>query len=174
MGNNHSRSDTIIGIMASLIAIFALGVSIWQGHEQRQHNRLSVKPALVFSIDTADDGTVIGINLKNAGTGPAIIKQFIISVDNKPVQSSPGKVWESATKILNLTDPKFNFIHYSFDPNDVVAINENIAIWSMEYENYQKLGDKEAWKQAVSRIKINVNYKSIYDEDFQVSHAPAN
>jgi hypothetical protein len=58
----------------ALIALSALGLAIWQGMVQRLHNRLSVKPHLVFHRNVQNDSPQIAILLTNSGIGPAVIK----------------------------------------------------------------------------------------------------
>ncbi|HEX8922600.1 MAG TPA: hypothetical protein VF766_14090 [Pyrinomonadaceae bacterium] len=161
------KQETAIGIAASVIAILAIVVSVWQGVEQRRHNRLSVKPALNFDTDSAVDGTILSVALKNAGTGPAIIKQFTLYIDDRPVPAIDGDVWLPAEKILGLEDPNIHFTDYCYYAGDVMPANETQHIINIDRKDYENLADKEKWKKAISRIKLKVVYASIYEEQYE-------
>ena len=173
MENGRVNANTVIGIAASVTAIAAVVVSIWQGVQQRRHNVLSVRPALSFDKDVAADGTLLGIDLKNAGTGPALIKRFVIYVDDRPVSDGQGDVWEAAEKVLNLANPQLHFTEFYYDPGDSMPANEEKRIIGIEREDYNKLSDsdKALWKNALSRIRIKVEYTSIYEENFECHSA---
>jgi len=61
--------DKILAISTIIIALSAVIVSLWQGFEQRKHNRLSVKPilGLDFIANYAPGGQYPGIYLLNHG-----------------------------------------------------------------------------------------------------------
>ena len=67
--------DKILAISTIIIALSAVIVSLWQGFEQRKHNRLSVKPILGLDfIANYAPGLGIGsgharilVNLKESG-----------------------------------------------------------------------------------------------------------
>jgi hypothetical protein len=55
-------SDTVTAIAATVIALLALIVSIWQGVTSREHNRLSVKPHLDIAwIGDTSNELIIGV-----------------------------------------------------------------------------------------------------------------
>jgi len=45
-GNNESVANKVVSLSALAIAILALFVSLWEGYENREHNRLIVRPIL--------------------------------------------------------------------------------------------------------------------------------
>jgi hypothetical protein len=49
-------TDTKISLAATIIALCALGVSLWEGYNVRHHNQLSVKPYMVLSFDYDENG----------------------------------------------------------------------------------------------------------------------
>lgn len=50
-----SRSEKLQSSIAIFIATIALMISVWQGCEQRRHNRLSVRPLLGFETISYND-----------------------------------------------------------------------------------------------------------------------
>lgn len=80
MGDSSALTE-IIAISSVVIAVCALGISIWQGYIARQHNKLSVVPMLHVDVDQTE-GKDIEIVSVNNGVGPAIITHFRIYCDN--------------------------------------------------------------------------------------------
>lgn len=74
--STFSASD-VVAVAAALIALCSLGATIWQGWISRSHNRLSVRPMLVWVRDrTLDEsGITLRFSIKNLGVGPAIVKE---------------------------------------------------------------------------------------------------
>jgi len=75
-------SEKILSVSALIISIFALAVSVWQGMDNRDFNRLSVKPHLQVNPKLTGDSES-GLYLENAGTGTAFINAITISVNGK-------------------------------------------------------------------------------------------
>ena len=71
---------------AEIIALCALGFTIYQAFVQRAHNILSVQPHLTsFSHEHVENGVgKLHLQLMNNGLGPAYIKSFSIFMDEKP------------------------------------------------------------------------------------------
>lgn len=168
MSSHPPKSQIVTEIATVAIAVIALVVSIWSGIESRQHNRLSVRPALNFDIEQWLDGTINTIYIKNFGTGPAIVKKFTVYVDDQPAQEAGAKMWDSALNLLGLSGTPVEI--YWYDPEDVIGINEATTILKINLADYARLKDRQTWQQAMSRIKITLEYRSIYDEAFTVKY----
>lgn len=167
IGNSPSRIATV----ALIISISALIVSIWQATQQRGHNRLSVRPALRLDKDSGEDGTLLGIELRNAGTGPALITRFALSVDGVPVKpTEPDDIWDAAEKVLDITRPSLHLAEYYYDRDDAIPPNEDRYLIGMTREVYEKLSeeDKQLWKRTLPRITVEIEYNSVYGEAFKV------
>jgi hypothetical protein len=89
-------------IVTLVVALSAIGLSVWQGAEMRQHNRLSVIPKLeVGGIWGSGTGT-IGSNpvytdsvvIENAGLGPAVLHRIQVRRADSVVYDTqrPGDV----------------------------------------------------------------------------------
>ena len=57
MASNKRKisSDTVVSLSAIIIAIASIVVTIWQGIENRNHNRLSVRPKLAINFQLTKD-----------------------------------------------------------------------------------------------------------------------
>jgi len=96
---NADDWSVITGISSAVIALCALGLSIWQGCLARTHNRLSVRPHLTtWTHSDADKGFYV-VELINNGIGPAIIEEFTVKVDGGLVSGDRSEAIENALKI---------------------------------------------------------------------------
>jgi hypothetical protein len=101
-GSVQDRLRVATQIVTLVVALSAIGLSVWQGAEMRQHNRLSVIPKLeVGGIWGSGTGT-IGSNpvytdsvvIENAGLGPAVLHRIQVRRADSVVYDTqrPGDV----------------------------------------------------------------------------------
>jgi hypothetical protein len=88
-----------------IIALAAIGLAIWEGAENRRHNRLSVQPRLAGAIDAGRDGSAeyVRMTIENAGLGPAVIKTFRIywdGITRDTTRSSSNTQWQTVTEAV--------------------------------------------------------------------------
>ena len=111
-----TRYETII---ATFIALLAVGVAGYTAYMQRQQVRAAVWPILEFDSSNGP----IRFTLANKGVGPAIIKHVILKVDNRPVKN-----WaEVLEKILG---PGYHQGEESDMSDRVFAAGESIAVFT--------------------------------------------
>ena len=111
-----TRYETII---ATFIALLAVGVAGYTACMQRQQVRAAVWPILEFDSSNGP----IRFTLANKGVGPAIIKHVILKVDNRPVKN-----WaEVLEKILG---PGYHPGEESDMSGRVFAAGESIAVFT--------------------------------------------
>lgn len=98
------RVQALANVLTVIVALTAIGLSIWQGYENRTHNRLSVVPNLEsneYGINRAfvdplsgeyypllqneDSLYAVSYSLKNTGLGPAVIQNLLAFRDNEKV-----------------------------------------------------------------------------------------
>lgn len=137
-----------------LVAVCALGTTIWQGYIMRKHNKLSVKPLLTtFAIENIGWAEY---RLENCGVGPAIIKNFYLFYDEKEVSRNNRKTYEDFFK-----DKTKGFLfssNSSYVPNSVIPAGGSIVLVSFKYDTE---------KHDVSfaeKINIVIEYESIYQD----------
>lgn len=97
----------IVGISSIIIALCALGISIWQAILTRKHNKLSFKPHLTSWTHKNTQKGFYAIEIINNGLGPAIIESFSVKVDDKRIAGEGTEPIQKALKIL--------FPNYSYD-----------------------------------------------------------
>ncbi len=81
--DRRSRIEIWLTVGAVVIAAFALFVSGWTAGQQRQHNKLSLKPLTVFEWRASDSGDEGAFYLRNYGSGPAIIREYYVELDGE-------------------------------------------------------------------------------------------
>jgi hypothetical protein len=158
--STKNHTDRILSITGTAIAIAAFGLSFWNGCATRYHNRLSVKPRLYISAQRTDEESQRGLVLSNKGPGPALVKNWTISVDKRPV-GSMSNGWLQALKQLQMEKP---FVH--FYSTAVLQSGEVQPILSISREQWARLSpeDQQAFNQMLTRIKVVIEYESVYEE----------
>jgi len=154
----------IIALAAMFIALGALVVSFWQGFLTRKHNRLSVRPHLTFERDLGDREDSFGIHVVNNGLGPAIYSAFTLTVDGGDsvrIENTIG--WAEALSRAGLSGPFF----FRFpEVGEALAGGGTIALLTCEEPASQGI---IMLKEAIDRLTLTINYRSIYGETFTVA-----
>lgn len=77
-----SNTDRIMSIMATVVALTAVGIAVFEASIERKHQRLSVFPRLELSQNTSfgtnsftNDASYQKV-IKNSGLGPSILHNY--------------------------------------------------------------------------------------------------
>jgi len=135
------------------IAMVALFVSLWQGVEERRHNRLSVKPILTFDHYSEDQNRHIIVS--NNGLGPAIVQQFTIIDRGQAFDAKDGNPWEFVLEQRNLRDSMFQMFY--FQEMATIKADESFTLLSWKAKPGQELD-----------FEIMIEYTSMYEDEFVV------
>jgi hypothetical protein len=153
--------DTITAIAATVVALLALSVSLWQGIISREHNRLSVKPHLDIAWigDTTGNG---GIRIDNAGIGPAEILKFEIIIDGKHNIDWDKESWETIIhELWPQQHGKRKPYYVLLRPGDV--LKEGRVLYLLKF-----CSSDDGSFCPMKRLSVRIEYQSIYGERFQV------
>lgn len=153
-------SEMWISMASAVVAVCALGVTVWQGNQNYRHNKMSVRPKLTASEDYQDDdnGRVVSFELINAGFGPAIIKDFILVYDGKVVAQNNRKTLEDFLKKLTKDKNVELLSLYSFIPDSLLLTEESSEIFSFYIQHGQDMS-------FIDKLNIRINYQSIYEDE---------
>ncbi|WGF93987.1 hypothetical protein [Aequorivita marisscotiae] len=164
-------SDTIIGVFATIIAIIALGISIWQGIVTRNHNKLSVKPILHFTsgpLPYENDGNIVyQISIGNDGLGPAIIKSYKILYDSVEITSKEYGIHQAslislaADKATYKENIKREINGTSLGKGSIILPNNSIRLLSFRFVELDSI-KRENIITNLYNIDIEIIYTSIY------------
>lgn len=147
----------VTDVVAILIALFALGLAVWEGIENRRHNRLSTRPLLVFITQLYADKKV-GLFLNNLGPGPAIVSDIRAKVDGKEFGfHNPDDVVQVAKELSLYVDWAAG--HY-VGKGSTISSGEKQELLSIQSEaTTERIA---LFRQALSRLELTVKYDSLY------------
>ncbi|GLZ59494.1 MULTISPECIES: hypothetical protein [Micromonospora] len=150
-------ANSVTAICATVIAIASLVVSISEARASRRHNFQSVRPML--SLDCLRfDGGLAGIRIQNAGLGPAIIRVATLYLDSEEV----GPWEKQAVDPLRGTFAVWpNFT--SLRQGRPIPVGQELMIFAVE--DYDPVRDAEFWAAVTQRIRIRVQYESVYGNE---------
>ena len=97
-----------ISVNSAIIALSALGVSIWQGYLQRKHNKLSVLPHVTVEFDTRINSD-IAVLIKSVGLGPAKFLNYKWVVNDKEFYVRTKKDYWDLLNGLGLENERVEF-----------------------------------------------------------------
>ena len=149
---------------SNVIAICALGLTIWQAHMSRSHNKLCVQPHLALFFDNSSGGREFHLTLQNNGVGPALISKFCINIDGREIQKvSPEEKLDIVKKKLF---PTFECSLVCCDLGDkdyMMSVGEKLTVLRFVF-NDSKSPSINNVDDARNRIQIQIDYESIYKE----------
>ena len=88
-------ASVVVAICATVIAVVSLAVSVYEARATRRHNRISVRPFLELRVGLSQ-GRRAGLQLINAGLGPAAITRTVLTLDGEPL----GEFSEASVNVL--------------------------------------------------------------------------
>ena len=163
--------ELIRGNVAIIIALCALGLSIWQAQATIRHNHISVEPRpIVYFSSDAKKGK-FGLYLSNNGMGPAYFDGFRLLVNGKHVSDPSLGVWPAYFKELNLNPLCFVF-GSPYPKTSLRHGSEEILIEQNASAPIECAVDVLRLIQAFPSTQIEIKYQSIYGDKFQIVHIP--
>src|SRR5580700_8827749 len=82
MRSHLMNASIVVAICATVIAVLSLAVSVYEARATRRHDRISVRPFLALRVGLRQ-GQVAGLQLTNAGLGPAAITKTVLTLDGE-------------------------------------------------------------------------------------------
>ncbi len=164
MAKRERSSDKITSIAAIIVAIAAIGISVWQGMDNRRHNRLSVRPKLqiIFRADPQGDA---GFIVRNDGLGPANIKRFDVKLDDKLLDKVSFRAVLDLARIMGLDS-----LPMDFDPivntTTILPGDQARILTFLKGEGSNMKLVLDSMNVYLSRIDLDLEYESMYGESF--------
>ena len=153
--------------LSLIIAFIALLATIWELRENRDYNKISIRPLLVITQHFGGSQGRYGIAVKNAGLGPAIINKCEVTIGSNKMKENDGDHgWNAAKKELKLKRP-IELIESKVAPNGKIAHGDRIWLLyigdkSINNENIVEV--QNAIKN--SGLDVKINYESMFGEPF--------
>ena len=152
---------------AAIIAIAAVGLAIWEGLENRRHNRLSVVPKL----DTVRDFDMLeqtfSLGFVSAGLGPAVVKNLCFYVDGKKFydnQSDTQYPWSEVYKLFR--GRHFDLWDASYRRGQYLIPGDRYLLLSGELRDGAERSDD--FRDQADRINAVVRYCSVYGDQCDI------
>lgn len=153
--------DTCASVSAAVIALAALVLSIREGRQSRNHDRLSVRPYLDSDINISPAYDRIQVTLSNQGIGPAILSEWSLLVDGKTCEELGITRWEQLTTRLNLKD----LVNYEYiTDGTIMAPGKTMELFGVPTGQYST-ERATLYRDAIRRLTIKIKYQSIYQEE---------
>ena len=155
--------ESVISITAIFIALMSMAVSIWYGLVTRKHYRLSVRPKL--NIEFFDHQDNFGYNLMNNGLGPATIERIVLTLDGEQMDITSGNRLSRALRPLAMEELTLN--HDAVHPGKTIRPAGQLGL--VQFTIPASLQDSVDIMDVYRRVKIEIDYQSMYDETFTTS-----
>jgi len=163
----------ITSILAAVIALVSVNranktIKITKRYNRKtikmndRHNRLSVKPHLTVSYYKVPPSNY-SVSVINTGIGPAIIKSQKVYLDDKCVET-PG----------SYDGGLIHFVNTAIGPNtcNVVIMGFDYGVLPGQVINIVKLKENyisddlvEKFKNGISKFRIEIEYRSMYEDE---------
>lgn len=169
-------ADYIAGASA-VIAICALGTSLWQGYVARAHARLSVRPHVEVHFHVRQEGR-LSIEAVNTGIGPAFITSLVIAVGSEHVEIRGAESCRRLGRLLCGDLDQYRLEFFVPDEHSALGAGQRILLFEVQ----PATGELGPWmsgaESALARLNslsANCHYKSMYGEarTYRTTHSAA-
>jgi hypothetical protein len=151
-------SEMWISLASAVVALCALGVTFWQTHAVRKHNRLSVKPFLATTegTHTQDNNGKVSFEIQNCGVGPALIKSFALWDGDNEICINNRTAYENH---LDKITSGFKDVSMScFVPGFALPTGSKHTLLEFSYNKNQDI-------LFVHKLNVVIEYQSIYQDE---------
>ncbi len=139
------RLETLANVLTAAVALSAILLSVWEGLENRRHNRLSVLPHLEPIEATYNSTTPIELEyfnllsgmdslyavsyvLKNSGLGPAVLQNVVVFQKDQKIydagQSDRGNYLQEVRRDLRKLPFATSFLQRPYTAGDMLQAGE--------------------------------------------------
>lgn len=158
------NASVVVAVCATVIAVFSLGVSVYEARATRRHNRISVRPFLELRAGFPPGGRA-GLQLINAGLGPAAITRTVLTLDGEPL----GEYGEESVNVLRGK--------LSVRPAPVTFRRTILAAdydqFLLSVEPFDRTEHAEFADLLRHRLGLEIHYESLYDgEGYKAERNP--
>ena len=131
MQDRGLRYDTIIAVSALLISAITSATVVYQTHVISQQFSATVWPYLSF--ETTRDASHLGVNLRNDGVGPALIRTVHFTLDGKSIPSLSVVVDPLVRQAIRSRSHGVRRTSVSsIEAGDVLPANQHVALVQVE------------------------------------------
>ena len=160
-----------IDLLALIVAVIALGLTVWQGVTQIEHNKISVEPRFNSYFSNHGNDGQWGVYILNNGMGTGFIKQLVVFVDGRVVAEHPLGQFYSALNELKL-NPSCFLVAAPRKGDSFQINNQEILIESNPNTDANCTPDKLLlMKYQKERLDFKLVVESIYGVEFEYRYS---
>lgn len=193
------RMETLANVLTAAVAIAAILLSVWEGVENRRHNRLSVLPHLepqevtLASNSSIEDGRfllpsgldslfTVSYAMENTGLGPAVLQNILVYQDGDKVfdaaQSDetyfPGQMKDNLRQLpfpVGTTQQPYSVGQMMKAGEPHVLLTAFARYPWLNRDSLEHVNPLEMMKrEALAQRSVVVCYCSVYEEDCEQVH----
>lgn len=162
--------ENVIPLVSIVIAGLAFFVSWRVMYLTRKHNKLALKPYLIFRVDTNHLKGKVKLYIANKGLGPCIFDDFEIKYK--------GNGYKQMSDVFNHIMGEFNYTLKDFDSTYRVFVYplKGYALTPNEEKTLVKYQLKEKGKsvnlkfyESIKKIEFNYKHRDYYDQTLSKS-----
>jgi hypothetical protein len=163
----------IIAICSAVVAVLALAATLWQGYLTRQHNRLSVRPLLVWHLtrEATDEGMTVAYSIRNLGLGPAVVRERYFTKDGIRFKPGPVASDEAQEFLANLLGKRVNYRLSAFGmpgANSAIPSQGEVVVGRVFFPGLHP-ADLETIEKMMGETNFHLRYESMYREKFYLN-----
>jgi hypothetical protein len=166
------NSSDYIALASAVVALCALGTSIWQGFLSRRHNILSVRPHIEIVLRAKDD-PVFAIDLINNGLGPAFIAKLSMRRGSSNYELESEHTFDIFTDALAGSNNFESVEYYVPNANSSIGPGCTVRILTIHpnKENPTAYEGGEAFKEVARELNSLITYSCIYGKKYTSYYA---
>ena len=153
----------------TIIALCAVGLTLYQAKASRKHNELSVKPHLSLSNNISGQDSSISSEITNNGLGPAEIISYRFMLDNEDLDPSHiNTPYTLAQSLFNSNLSTCSISCGGFEPGLLFPANKSKLIFKADLTISMATTLVDEWERIRGRLSIVIEYQSLYGEKFEL------
>ena len=166
------NASTVAAAAATITAVAALFVAVWENVQSREYNQLSVRPYLMIEASrTTREGRDQGqLTLTNQGVGPAVIRSLQLRLADDPasgVYENWGHVAsllrEQGVRVTGWTD---------LSPGRPLGIDRELTLLGFEQDVVDGTLQGPSVQDVIESLHIVIEYEAVYGDAFEASWPP--
>ena len=155
---------------AIVVSLCALILTFYQAWASRRHNRLSVRPYIVsrWNKRKENEGTFLSYELINVGLGPAIVKEFTVTVPGFQRQNrSIPLIEELVAHVLVPGKIRYHLKKQSFPTAGYCIVAHETYLVGEVFLPTPSSNDEQHADSILQSIDLRLRYASFYGEVFR-------
>lgn len=162
----------VIATCSLVVAVLALFATSWQSWLAYRHNRLSVRPHLVWHISRRNQGDASGVaySLRNLGLGPAVVRDRYFTKDGVRFAPPDVKTDEVPAFLAYALGERVRYQIQTFGlPGKDASIpaNAEVVVVDLLFPG-ASANQLKIIEERVGDVAFHAKYESMYGDTFEL------